>query len=157
MAKDREATKEVIYTWNEGMSWKSIALPGMIDIDNIITEPNSTAPNFIVYGSRNGVGVLVFIDFDDIHMKACKVALPSHHLHTSSNLIVVVLGRVLRQPASPSPPMSCGVPWTPCPSAYWAARFITPVVSELRSATTERSMSASCSCTTALALRRTTR
>ena len=37
MAKDRERTSEVLYTWNEGMSWQTLALPGLTDVDNIIT------------------------------------------------------------------------------------------------------------------------
>eukprot|EP00300_Choanocystis_sp_HF-7_P006259 c14588_g2_i1.p1 GENE.c14588_g2_i1~~c14588_g2_i1.p1 ORF type:complete len:820 (+),score=183.65 c14588_g2_i1:31-2490(+) len=72
MAKNREQTSELLYTWNEGISWKSVALPAATDVENIITEPNSTAPSFVVYGTRGSVGVLIFVDFADLHVKQCE-------------------------------------------------------------------------------------
>eukprot|EP00300_Choanocystis_sp_HF-7_P006258 c14588_g1_i1.p1 GENE.c14588_g1_i1~~c14588_g1_i1.p1 ORF type:complete len:847 (+),score=204.30 c14588_g1_i1:51-2543(+) len=72
MAKDREQTNEVLYSWNEGISWKTLPLPDMSDVDNIITEPNSTSPSFVLYGSRGGVGVLTFLDFSTLHVKQCQ-------------------------------------------------------------------------------------
>lgn len=71
MSKDREVTSEVLYTWNEGQSWKAVPLPAATDVDNIITEPNSTSPTFVLYGSRNGVGVLTHLDFTGLHQKSC--------------------------------------------------------------------------------------
>eukprot|EP00301_Raphidiophrys_heterophryoidea_P025845 c8766_g1_i1.p1 GENE.c8766_g1_i1~~c8766_g1_i1.p1 ORF type:complete len:832 (-),score=166.43 c8766_g1_i1:209-2704(-) len=72
MAKDRELTSEILYTWNEGMSWKAVPLPASTDVDNIITEPNSTSTSFVLYGSRNGAGVLVSIDFSNLHVAQCQ-------------------------------------------------------------------------------------
>jgi hypothetical protein len=42
MAKNLEATTEVIYSWNEGKTWHSQPVSEFpLDITNIIIEPNS--------------------------------------------------------------------------------------------------------------------
>ena len=54
-------TNVLYYTWNEGLSWETIAFSDKkFKIQNIIIEPTNTALNFIVYGNNKaGKGVLI--------------------------------------------------------------------------------------------------
>lgn len=79
-APDQEATKEIKYSWNEGLTWESVEVSKTpIQITNIIIEPTNTGVHFIVYGrtsSKNNTkepkGVVISVDFDSLHERTCR-------------------------------------------------------------------------------------
>lgn len=73
MAQDRKATSEVIFSWDEGMTWQDLKLEGKpIEVENIVIEPKAASQTFVLYGSRGEEGVLVYMDFSSLHMTKCK-------------------------------------------------------------------------------------
>lgn len=51
MAKNREPTKTIMYSYNEGKTWHELEISQVpIDITNIIIEPESVSQQFVVYG-----------------------------------------------------------------------------------------------------------
>ena len=52
MAKNREPTQTIMYSYNEGKSWHDLEISQVpIDITNIIIEPMSISQQFVIYGS----------------------------------------------------------------------------------------------------------
>lgn len=78
MANDRHATKHVVYSWNEGLTWTELPFSTRpVEVENIIIEPTATSQRFLVYGARteqNGKrsGVVISIDFSEMHMRSCE-------------------------------------------------------------------------------------
>jgi len=79
MAPNLNGTKEVYYTWNEGKTWHAQSISNVpLDVTNIIIEPLSVSQEFVVYGqvydpeNPNPTGVIVTIDFKDLHEPQCK-------------------------------------------------------------------------------------
>jgi len=74
MADDLKKTSEVVFSWNEGQSWFDFKVSKTgFEVDNILTEPNSTATTFVMFGTREeGVGVLYYMKFDAMGFPACK-------------------------------------------------------------------------------------
>lgn len=73
MADDIRKTKQVVFSWNEGQSWYDFDLSeGAVEVDNILTEPNSTASKFLLYGTRGTIGVLYYLDFEALGQPLCK-------------------------------------------------------------------------------------
>mmetsp|Transcript_125093 Transcript_125093/g.348087 ORF Transcript_125093/g.348087 Transcript_125093/m.348087 type:complete len:871 (+) Transcript_125093:72-2684(+) len=73
MADDIRKTKQVVFSWNEGQSWYDFELGKYpVEVDNIVTEPNSTATKFLLYGTRGDVGVLYHLNFDALGQPLCK-------------------------------------------------------------------------------------
>eukprot|EP00828_Plagiopyla_frontata_P032533 TRINITY_DN4239_c0_g1_i2.p1 TRINITY_DN4239_c0_g1~~TRINITY_DN4239_c0_g1_i2.p1 ORF type:complete len:572 (+),score=98.89 TRINITY_DN4239_c0_g1_i2:58-1773(+) len=77
MAKDQKATTDILYSWDEGLSWNSKQISKIpVEIENIIIEPTNTATNFIAYGQQeNGTsikGVILGIDFTFMHQRVCQ-------------------------------------------------------------------------------------
>ncbi len=78
MAEDQRATKNIFYSWDEGLTWNelNISKESMI-IRNIIIEPTSTSQRFVVYGhtqNKKGVkqGFVVSVDFSSLHEPMCR-------------------------------------------------------------------------------------
>jgi len=70
-------TSEALYSWNEGKTWTSFTLPGApIRVANILTEPDATSTNFILFGIRKLADrqehVLIHIDFDALGQRLCR-------------------------------------------------------------------------------------
>mmetsp|Transcript_43514 Transcript_43514/g.85182 ORF Transcript_43514/g.85182 Transcript_43514/m.85182 type:complete len:845 (-) Transcript_43514:294-2828(-) len=73
MANDDALTDHVLYSWNEGVTWTRLQISDEpFQIENIIIEPSSTALEFIVYGWAEESGVLVYLDFSDLHQQTCQ-------------------------------------------------------------------------------------
>ncbi|VWU50927.1 sortilin, putative [Hepatocystis sp. ex Piliocolobus tephrosceles] len=73
MADDLRKTSQIVFSWNEGQSWFDFELGQYsIDIDNIVAEPNSSTVEFLVYGTRNDIGVLYHLDFNSLGQPLCK-------------------------------------------------------------------------------------
>jgi len=72
MAPDNKATKEIMYSWDEGITWTSYPISEeSIQIENIVIEPKALSQTFLVYGDQGSNGVLIFIDFSSLHERAC--------------------------------------------------------------------------------------
>ena len=74
MAKNREPTKIVMYSFNEGKSWHELEISQVpIDITNIIIEPQSISQQFVIYGgfipegSSEPKGMIINLDFANLH------------------------------------------------------------------------------------------
>merc|ERR1719218_540515 len=73
MADDIRKTKQVVFSWNEGQSWFDFDLGKYpVEVDNIVTEPNSTSTKFLLYGTRGDAGVIFHLDFDALEQPLCK-------------------------------------------------------------------------------------
>ncbi|CAA9989631.1 sortilin, putative [Plasmodium knowlesi strain H] len=73
MADDLRKTNQIVFSWNEGQSWFDFELGQFsIEVDNIVAEPNSSSVEFLVYGTRNDVGVLYHLDFNALGQPLCK-------------------------------------------------------------------------------------
>ena len=81
MAKNNEATKEVLYSYNEGISWHTLELSDYpFVVSNIIIEPQSISQEFVVYGTYyppghdQPKGIVFTLDFKGLHEPQCKGA-----------------------------------------------------------------------------------
>jgi len=73
MANDDVPTDSILYSWNEGVTWTSVKVSDKkFQIENIIIEPSSTAQEFIVYGWQEESGVIIYVDFSDLHQQNCQ-------------------------------------------------------------------------------------
>ena len=78
MAKDQEATDELLYSHDEGVTWKKFRFSDRkMEVNNIIIERTTAAQQFLVYGtekekeSGKHVGVVYFVDFEGLHTRQC--------------------------------------------------------------------------------------
>jgi len=74
MAPINKATKEIIFTWDEGKTWKNIEISDVpFLVENIIIEPNSISQQFVLHGvyadedHEEQQGALITIDFSNLH------------------------------------------------------------------------------------------
>jgi len=73
MANDIMKTKQVVFSWNEGQSWYDFELSEYpLEVDNIITEPNYTSTEFLLYGTRGDSGVVYHMNFEALGQPICK-------------------------------------------------------------------------------------
>ncbi|KAE8449229.1 hypothetical protein EG329_008396 [Mollisiaceae sp. DMI_Dod_QoI] len=75
IVKEREATKEVFYSLNEGDEWISYPFSDEeVEIDDLTTVPSDNSRNFLLWG-KNGKGNLVTfnLDFSGITDQQCKL------------------------------------------------------------------------------------
>jgi len=73
VAKHQQRTREVLYTWDEGLTWKTVDLPEELEVTNIRTDPQSTGLRFFVLGRTDrGEGTIITIDFTSLHQRACQ-------------------------------------------------------------------------------------
>ncbi|CAD7967065.1 unnamed protein product [Amoebophrya sp. A120] len=72
MAPSTKKTREVIFSWNEGTSWFEFEMAkSRIEVDNIVTAPNSVTTSFLVHGARGTSGVVYHMDFAALGMPTC--------------------------------------------------------------------------------------
>ena len=78
LADDQSPTNQIIYSWDEGLTWQELRFSEeKMIVKNIIIEPTSTSQNFIVYGetqSKKGKtkGFTVGLDFSSLHKPECR-------------------------------------------------------------------------------------
>lgn len=65
MAPMEKATTSVLFSWDEGKTWKELTVTkDPMEVSNIIIEPNSVSQQFVVYGRRTIEEMLEFdVDF----------------------------------------------------------------------------------------------
>lgn len=72
MAPDNMLTDSILYSFNEGASWVSHRISEHpFQVENIIIEPEANSHQFVVYGYRDAVGVVVHVDFEGLHEREC--------------------------------------------------------------------------------------
>lgn len=81
MANDEAEVTEVMYSWNEGLTWEALKFAtSPVLVDNIMIEPKGAAERFVLYGTRADpsapesglrVGVVFTLDFTQLHMRQC--------------------------------------------------------------------------------------
>lgn len=75
LSKMHVPTPELLYTWDEGSTWESVALTSPTKIENIIIQPNSTSTRFLVIGnpaSDDSEAELIVADFAGLHTRVCR-------------------------------------------------------------------------------------
>ncbi len=72
MADDTTLSHSVWYSWDSGHSWTELIISDFaFQIENIIIEPTATSQVFIVYGWHENSGVLVYLNFGELHLREC--------------------------------------------------------------------------------------
>lgn len=72
MAPDNAATDSLLYSFDEGVTWISHRISEhAFQIENIIIEPEANSHQFLIYGYRENVGVVVHVDFEGLHEREC--------------------------------------------------------------------------------------
>eukprot|EP01089_Gocevia_fonbrunei_P012250 TRINITY_DN2840_c0_g1_i2.p1 TRINITY_DN2840_c0_g1~~TRINITY_DN2840_c0_g1_i2.p1 ORF type:complete len:840 (+),score=224.56 TRINITY_DN2840_c0_g1_i2:59-2521(+) len=76
LANNNEDTKEIKYSFNEGLDWITCEFTDQnVDITNILTDPVSTAKNFLIQGKRivnnNVQSLLIHVDFESYLTREC--------------------------------------------------------------------------------------
>jgi hypothetical protein len=73
MANNHAATQNIVYSFDEGLTWNFHKISETpIHIDNIIVEPRPAGQVFLVYGRSEDAGVIVQVDFRDLHERVCS-------------------------------------------------------------------------------------
>ena len=73
MASDSQATDTVYYSWDEGLTWKSVVFTDApVEVESILIEPGAVSLRFVVVGSRPGKGIAVGIDFSSLDKPPCR-------------------------------------------------------------------------------------
>lgn len=68
MAPLFKSTRQLLYSLNEGLTWSSTLFSdSMVNVDNIIVEPQSISTRFAVHGhyanTESRKGVIISLDF----------------------------------------------------------------------------------------------
>jgi len=72
MALDLAYTKEMSYSIDEGLHWQACEMTNLTyDVDDIVSDPKMASGVFLIHGSRADKGVIVQIDFADVHENDC--------------------------------------------------------------------------------------
>lgn len=81
MAKARDDTNRIIYSFNEGKEWKECNFTAehlSMSVKELVVEPTATSSKFLVHGSRvdpvthREQGVLIHLDFSSLHERQCE-------------------------------------------------------------------------------------
>lgn len=75
MANDEEPTDHVLFTTDEGLTWREYKFGDeKLRVQSIVTVPSDTSRRFILFGtySRSSASVAVHIDFSSLTLKKCK-------------------------------------------------------------------------------------
>mmetsp|Transcript_40785 Transcript_40785/g.96132 ORF Transcript_40785/g.96132 Transcript_40785/m.96132 type:complete len:871 (-) Transcript_40785:64-2676(-) len=73
LADNRQATRKLMYSWNEGLNWTDFTFwDHDIEVENIITEPSGNSQIFVIYGRRGDKGVVMQINFETLHERRCE-------------------------------------------------------------------------------------
>jgi len=72
MTLDIQLTNEMRFSIDEGLNWtKCLMCNTTFDVDDIVSDPRMSSGVFLVYGKRDGKGVIVQADFADVHEFDC--------------------------------------------------------------------------------------
>ena len=72
MANNHAATQNVVYSFDEGLSWNFHKISETpVHVDNIIVDPHATGMVFLVYGRAEDAGFVLQLDFSQLHERAC--------------------------------------------------------------------------------------
>jgi hypothetical protein len=74
MAQDIVPTDLLYYSWDEGATWEAVKIVSSpFVVENIVIEPSNTDVRFLIYGYHpdSGAGIIVHIDFMDLHERTC--------------------------------------------------------------------------------------
>jgi len=74
LVPDSAPTRILKYSWDSGKTWHEYVFSPqfLVQVQNVITEPQSKFLNVIVYGTlEDGRGVTTFVDFSQIHPRHC--------------------------------------------------------------------------------------
>lgn len=72
MAKDDGPTTDLVYSWDQGISWTILKVSDTpVEIENIVIEPTATSEAFLIYGWEGENGLLIQVDFADLHERPC--------------------------------------------------------------------------------------
>jgi hypothetical protein len=72
MAEDNRPTNFIYYSWDEGLTWTKLKISDdSLLIENIIIEPKSLSQAFVVYGWQEQSGVIIYLDFTELHTREC--------------------------------------------------------------------------------------
>jgi len=72
MTLDIALTNEMRYSIDEGLTWTSCQMTAVnYDVDDIVSDPKMSSGIFLVHGKRDGKGVIVQVDFADVHENDC--------------------------------------------------------------------------------------
>jgi hypothetical protein len=80
MAELGIATTNLHFSWNEGKEFEELEISEgkPVEVTNIVIEPKSISQEFIMYGAYKsdpfGAGVVMALDFRDLHEPQCKGA-----------------------------------------------------------------------------------
>lgn len=79
MAPMFKPTRELIFTYDEGKTWNSTVFSdSMVDVDNIVVEPNSISLKFVVHGHYANTeakkGLIISVDFSQMSIRNCQGA-----------------------------------------------------------------------------------
>jgi hypothetical protein len=73
LVNDEESTDHVIYTTDEGLTWRDYGFETTIRVDTIQTVPDDTSRRFLLVGkSGDGKNVLVHLDFSTVSQQKCE-------------------------------------------------------------------------------------
>ena len=83
LVNDEEATDHVIYSTDEGLSWKEYSFGQTLRVRSIQTVPQDTSRRFVLLGVRPGMTdktVLIHLDFSAITQEKCVLDVedPNH-------------------------------------------------------------------------------
>ncbi|KAL7422736.1 vacuolar protein sorting/targeting protein PEP1 [Cryptotrichosporon argae] len=83
LVNDEDATDHVLYTTDEGLTWKEYAFGERLRISSIQTVPADTSRRFILVGTRQGEAgksVLVHLDLSGVSARKCELKIedPNH-------------------------------------------------------------------------------
>jgi photosystem II stability/assembly factor-like uncharacterized protein len=77
IVNDEDVTDQVLYSTDEGLSWKSHNFGTSVRVQSIQTVPDDTSRRFMLIGFRNSEpekSVLVHLDFSAISPRQCKLS-----------------------------------------------------------------------------------
>lgn len=78
LVNDEEATDHVVFSTDEGSTWKEYSFDERLRVDSIVTVPTDTSRKFVLLAKRpddKGKSVLVHLDFSRITDRQCELLL----------------------------------------------------------------------------------
>eukprot|EP00455_Lapot_gusevi_P001515 TRINITY_DN105_c0_g1_i2.p1 TRINITY_DN105_c0_g1~~TRINITY_DN105_c0_g1_i2.p1 ORF type:complete len:936 (+),score=350.77 TRINITY_DN105_c0_g1_i2:76-2883(+) len=75
MANDHAATDTILYSADEGLTWKSHKFTDTpLHVENIVIEEFAATHSLLILGYQDAAGVVVHVDFKGLHERPCKGA-----------------------------------------------------------------------------------
>lgn len=75
MTNDEVATDRILYSTDEGMTWREYAFGDKMRVRSIVTVPADTSRKFILFGhppQSKDTAIAVHVDFSALTRKQCK-------------------------------------------------------------------------------------